>query len=300
MQVGLDSDLAGAAVAATQVPIWFEAWEQCLSRFRPDSELSALNRSRDTWMPVSDVLWQVLQAALAGAHQSGGLVLPTLLAPLTTAGYDRSFDEVQARAQDAAQAQFHLVPAVNLQASIDSIELDTDQCSVCLRDGIQLDLGGVAKGWCADTAVQRLAKYGPVLIDAGGDIAIGGPVADDAPIVVGVANPIRPDEVIAALALGPCGVATSGRDYRRWQYAGALQHHIIDPRTSRPAQTDVLSATVIAPNAITAEVAAKRVFILGSEAGMGWLNAQPDLAGLLVLESGHALVSSRWAEYLSA
>jgi thiamine biosynthesis lipoprotein ApbE len=71
--------------------------------------------------------------------------------------------------------------------------------------------------------------------------------------------------------IGAGGVATSGRDYRHWQKNGTPQHHIINPRTARPAETDVLSATVLAPSARQAEVAAKVALILGSRAGLAWI-----------------------------
>ncbi|MEJ2353961.1 MAG: FAD:protein FMN transferase, partial [Anaerolineales bacterium] len=91
------------------------------------------------------------------------------------------------------------------------------------------------------------------------------------------------------LRLGRCGVATSGRNYRRWQRGGAWKHHIIDPRTGEPAATDVLSATVIAPTVLEAEVATKVVLILGSREGLAWLGAKPNYAGLVVLEDGQVV-----------
>jgi thiamine biosynthesis lipoprotein len=100
------------------------------------------------------------------------------------------------------------------------------------------------------------------------------------------------------LVLGSGAVATSGTDYRRWRRNGEWQHHIIDPRTGRPAQTDVLSATVVAPAACEAEVAAKVALLLGSRDGLDWLEARPELAGMLILQDGRVLRSSRLEEYL--
>jgi len=100
------------------------------------------------------------------------------------------------------------------------------------------------------------------------------------------------------LKLGRCGVATSGRDYRRWQQNGAWQHHIIDPRTGQPAETDVFSATVIAPDVRQAEMATKTALILGSQAGLAWLEAQTSLTGMLVLEDGQVLQDSRFEKYI--
>jgi thiamine biosynthesis lipoprotein len=86
-------------------------------------------------------------------------------------------------------------------------------------------------------------------------------------------------------------VATSGRDFRRWTHDGVPQHHILDPQTRQPAETDVLAATVIAPSALEAEAAAKAVLIQGGRRGMAWLESRPQLAGLLVAEDGSMSVS---------
>ncbi len=128
-------------------------------------------------------------------------------------------------------------------------------------------LGGVAKGWAAQQAMRRLKQYGPALVDAGGDIAVSGLKAGGQPWLVGIDDPWHVAENLGTLRLGRCGVATSGRDHRRWQQDGRWQHHIIDPRTGEPAVTDVLTATVVAPNVMEAEMAAKVVIDPGQP---GW------------------------------
>ncbi len=269
---------AGAAVAA--VPDWFAAWDQALSRFRDDSELAVLNRrAGHGWTQLSPTLWAVLAAARAAARLSDGLVSPTVLSALERAGYDRDFAAIgDGRAVPAGTA----APAAPWSA----IRHDPRRRAVALPAGARLDLGGVAKGWAADTAVRRLAAHGPALVDAGGDIAVSGPRADGTPWPIGVADPRQPGEQIALLLLPAGGVATSGRDYRRWRQGAAERHHIIDPRTGLPAATDLLTVTVVAPSARVAEAAAKTVLILGREAGLAWLAARPYLAGLLVSEEG--------------
>jgi thiamine biosynthesis lipoprotein len=94
------------------------------------------------------------------------------------------------------------------------------------------------------------------------------------------------------------GVATSGRDFRRWRQGGQWRHHIIDPRTGSPANTNVLAATVIAPSACMAEIGAKVALLLGSGEGLEWLEARASLAGLLVLEDGSVVRSLRLRNYV--
>ena len=127
------------------------------------------------------------------------------------------------------------------------------------------------------------------MVDAGGDSAVTGQRPSGEGRQIGVASPLAPEADMAQLWLTEGGVATSGRDYRRWKRGGVWQHHLLDPRTGRPAQTDVLSVTVMGPSTVEAEVAAKVVLILGSEAGLAWLAAHPALTGVLVLADGQVL-----------
>ncbi len=281
-----DSD---AADTLARVPMWFAEWEACLSRFDPESELSRLNRAAGRPVHVSDVLWQVLRQSLHAAQQSHGLVTPTVLDALQAAGYGRSFES--------------LAPAASPADSAPAADWRTIQCAaatrtVCLPHGVRLDLGGIGKGWAAEQAARRLARHGAALVDAGGDIAVSGTPDRDWRWPIGVANPLDADDDLALVMVSEGAVATSGRDYRRWVRNGRLQHHIIDPRTARPAETDVLSATVIARNMSEAETASKVALILGSRAGLAWIEARRGLAGLLVLEDGRAVQSRRLEGYL--
>lgn len=286
----LEQDSEDVPGVLAKVPEWFEAWEQALSRFRSDSELSRLNRTVDQPVVVSQTLWDVFQASLVADRETKGLVTPTVLEAMELAGYDRSFDEIPGS-----------LGYIGLWAEVHPLSIviyDEKRHTICLPPDIRLDFGGVAKGWAAHQVVDRLKSSGPVLMNAGGDIAISGPRIDNKPWLVGISNPFESDEDLATLHLHGGGVATSGKDRRRWMQGATLSHHIIDPRTGRPAITDVLTATVIAPTVMEAEAAAKSVFLLGSGAGLDWLEADSALAGVLVLDNGEVIASSRAAEYL--
>lgn len=287
----IDTDTADARTALAQVPHWFAAWEARLSRFRDDSELMLVNRAAGQPVAVSDTLWEVLRVALDAARDSGGLVTPTVLTAVEQAGYDRSFDSL---APSLSPAELSPAPPPDWHA----IRLDARAQTVTLPTGARLDLGGVAKGWAAEQAARRLGEYGPALVDAGGDIAISDPRADGSPWLLGVANPFAPDNDLAALDVLRGGVATSGRDYRRWQQGGQWRHHIIDPRTGQSAATDLISVTVVAPSTSEAEMAAKSALILGSVEGLVWLEARRGLAALLILEDRTMLATRSLDDYL--
>ena len=130
-------------------------------------------------------------------------------------------------------------------------------------------------------------------MNAAGDIAISDALANGAPWQIGVRNPFEPDTDFETLNLTRCGVATSGKDRRRWNKNGLPRHHIIDPYTGQPAETDVMTATIVAPTVMEAEAAAKAVLILGGEEGLKWIESDPVLAGIIVLENGHTFYSQR-------
>ena len=287
------------------VPSWFEAWEQTLSRFRPESELRCLNtNTQGKIMPVSDTLCEVLAAALDAAVDTDGIVTPTVIDALEYAGYTNSFETIHLESASMPTMSIW-ADAPKMPQRWREIILNRVERCVCLPKGVRLDVGGVAKGWAADQAAQRLCAYGAALVDAGGDVAVrqcdDGTRRDHAaphPFAIGIANPFDPTNDLELLRLTEGGVATSGRDYRRWQRNGQLMHHLIDPRTDTPAQTDILSATVIAPSTQQADIAAKVWLILGSANGTQWLESQPQLAGLAVLEDGTIVRSSQFNQYV--
>jgi len=301
----IDSDESAATTALAEVPGWFERWEQCFSRFRADSDLSQLNQRSGEWVPVCADLFSVIEAVLWAAHISDGLVSPTLLAALERAGYDRSFEQLASNQPIYSDATAGKTMAAHWR----EIQVDADAMRVFLPAGTRLDLGGVAKGWAAEQAAARLCSLGATLVDAGGDIAMRGDIAtqgcrdNNEPWPIAIADPFHPDEILDTVLIRGGSVATSGRDYRRWRIIGSgadtriWQHHILDPRTGQPANTDVLSATVIAPQMVWAEAAAKTALILGSAEGMAWIEGHPDLAATLVLDDGQVLRSRHMKDY---
>jgi thiamine biosynthesis lipoprotein len=284
ISVVADGDNADVRAMLWEVRGWFLAWEVCLSRFRPESELSQLNRRAGQPVAVSETLWNVLNAALEAARQTDGLITPTILPDLEAAGYDKDFKELDTDERGKEQTS-----QVLKTCEVSDIQLNPATRTVHLPEGMRLDLGGFAKGWAADEAARRLRTIAPSLVDAGGDIAVSGPRADGSAWPVGVADPQNPGQNLTVVQLSRGGLSTSGRNYRRWVKDGRAQHHLIDPRHGQPAQTDILTASVRAPSALEAEIAAKMALILGSRLGGKWLRTH-QLAGILVLEDGRVLL----------
>jgi thiamine biosynthesis lipoprotein len=283
MSAFVDSTSSNSEEQLQQVPVWFEAWEQSLSRFRPESELSHVNQQSGNKVTVSKDFWSILEIASQLERKSHGLVTPLVLPALEMAGYSISFDQIFGDSPITAQFP------ESVTGIQDHLILDPVTQTIQLPFGCRLDFGGIAKGWAAHKTMRRLSAYGPALVNAGGDIAISNSRDQSQAWKIGVLDPFQPERDLGSFEINHCGVATSGKDFRQWKQDGILRHHIIDPRTGFPAETDLLSATIIAPDVIEAEMTAKIIMILGSQVGMDLLDSQPHLTAVLVLEDGKIL-----------
>jgi len=262
MQAWVNVESEPRARVLSQLPGWFESWEERFSRFRPSSELSRLNAGTGEWLSVSAEMAEVTGLALIAAAATDGLFNPLILLALQAAGYERSFLEPD------------FAPGLGLPGVIEvpdwrTIELDMRRQQVRLPAHARLDLGGIAKGWAAQRAADRLAEYGACLVDAGGDMAAHGSPDDSGGWQVGIPRRREWPEVLCTVTLSDAAIATSGIDHRRWTRDGQTLHHLIDPRTAQPVANHVLTATVIAPNAIEAEAWAKATLISGDSALAG-------------------------------
>jgi FAD:protein FMN transferase len=226
-------DADGALVAAEAE---FHRLEAILSRFRPESELSRLNEAGAA--DAGPELVALTSLALAARELTGGRFDPTVHDAVVAAGYDRTFDDVAADGPEARPA------ACGGGVRVDGSRIELDP-------GVRLDFGGIGKGWAADQVAKILAAAGPCLVNAGGDIAVRGG-----------SWPVGVETMTVELTAG--GLATSGRDRRTWRRGGRELHHLIDPETGTSAESDLLRLTVIAGNAVAAEVWAKALYLRGS------------------------------------
>lgn len=237
----------------------FDEMEARLSRFRPDSDLERVNRDPRPVVPVSGVLADILRAADALRTRTDGLVDPGVGGAVIAWGYDRTFPQVVDRSEPA-------------EAGPAAWALDPD-AGVLFRDpGVLLDLGGLAKGWTADRAVERgLAT----VVSAGGDIRSDDP-RTEVPLDDGFGG------TAARVLVGRGGLATSSTGRRRWRVAGRDVSHIVDPRRGAPVRSPVVTASAVAETALLAEAAAKTVVLLGED-GLAWASRIPWVRGAVAV-----------------
>lgn len=286
------ADRAAADAAARSAFDRVKGLNDTLSDYRDSSELMEVSRrSGGPPIPVSDDLFRVLSAARQMAEASGGAFDATA-GPLSLLWRE-------ARRRQALPDAGRLAAARALVGS-EKLELDEARRTVRLRAaGMQLDLGGIAKGFAADEAADVLRRCGirSALIAAGGDIVVTAPPPGTSGWRVAIAAIGGADAPPAGyLALRDAAVSTSGDAEQHLVVNGVRYSHIFDPRTGR-ALTGGSSVTVVAPNGTTSDGLATAVSVLGGERGARLVDRTPGAAALIV-EAGASGVktyeSRRW------
>ncbi len=248
-----------AARAATDDVL--AALDQQASRFRPDSELSWLHRSGGGLSAISDGLAEAVGVALAAARWTGGRADPTVGAALIALGYDRDFAAIADEPGQPAGTR----PAPGWH------RVRLDGRLLWLPPGILLDLGATAKGVGADRAARAVMSAtghsGGVLVSLGGDIAIGGtPPRHGWPVTVADVPELSGGPATQLIRLTGGAVATSSVGCRRWRRANRDLHHIVDPRTGRPAAGPWRMVSVVAATCADANAATTAAIVAGSDA----------------------------------
>ena len=269
------------------------ALDLACSRFRPDSELVRLEDRAGEPTTVSALLAGAVRAALRGAQLTDGLVDPTVGRAMEDMGYDRDFASVPA--QDGA-----LRVTVSHVPQWRQVPLDEATNQLTVPAGVRLDLGATAKAWAADHSAEGIARVlgCSVLVSLGGDIAVAGEAPSGGwPIRVQdvTGDPLAPSEGPSdVITIREGGLATSSTSARRWRRGGDLMHHILDPRTGRPADSDWRTVSVAAGSALDANIASTAAIIRGRSA-IGWLSRQ-GLPTRLVAVDGSVTTIAGWPE----
>jgi FAD:protein FMN transferase len=249
--VGGSQDLLDRAVRR------IEALEQRWSRFIDSSEICELNRHAGTDLLVSADTVLLVERAIEAWRLTGGGFDPTVLGSVLRAGYDVSFDEMPGNRQAARSTSTLLIGCTDIHIDGDTVRLPA---------GTGFDPGGIGKGLAADIVIGEVLAGGAVgaCVNLGGDLRVAGRSPHAESWTIAVEDPWT-SEPIALVGLNAGAVATSTTLRRRWNVDGRPRHHLIDPATGDPSDSDVVQTTVIAGEAWMAEVMAKAILLRGSE-----------------------------------
>lgn len=225
------------------------------SRFIDTSEVCELNRRAGDEVMVSPETALLVIRAIEAWRLTGGGFDPTLLGAVVRAGYDVSFEQI-----DSERPR----PTSDLLTGCTDIEVN----GLCVRlpHGIGFDPGGIGKGLAADLVLRDLVAGGAegACVNLGGDLRVSGPNPSGEAWTIALEHP-RSSEPLTLIGLTAGAIATSTTLKRRWDVDGVTRHHLIDPATGEPSNTDLDLCTVIAGEAWIAEVLAKAVLLRGSQ-----------------------------------
>ena len=236
---------------------WFYKIEECCTRFEAGSEVMQLASQVGVPVPVSTILFEAVQFALAVAEESDGAFDPTVGYAMELLGFNREY---------RTGRTIRTTLDSNFPVSYRDVRLDAERQTVTLLRPLILDLGAVAKGLAVDLAARELQSFKNFAINAGGDLYLGGCNPTGEPWSIGIRHPRNDGELIDSIRVSDRAVCTSG-DYEKRAVVNEQGHHILDPHSGSSANA-VVSVTVIAPTAMLADALATAAFVLGPSGGI--------------------------------
>ena len=258
--------------------------EGLLSRTRTNSEATQLYLAAPEPVSVSADTLQVLALAQEWHGKTDG-AFDVTIAPVTAAwGFGGSGNYQVPSPEKLAE----------LLAMVDgSSVVLTDTTAALPVKGMEVDLGGIAKGYAAAQAEQVLRSAGVehALLDLGRNITVIGTKPDGSDWRIAVQDPANSNGAVGVLSLQDCSAVTSGGYQRYFEQNGMVYHHIIDPRTGYPADSGLISATVVCSNSSLADLLSTAVFVLGEDAALDLWRAEGGFELVLVTSDGRVVVT---------
>lgn len=265
-----------------------EAW---WSRFLVDSDITRANQAAGQPVVVHADTLAVVARALDAWRQTDGRFDITTLPALIHHGYTQSaVNDDPAPRVGGTRVGMSAWVGIDYAASTLTVPA---QCAI--------DLGGIGKGFAADIIAEELIEAGAngALVNIGGDLVALGRPCDDDSWYLGIEDPRDPPAHIARLRLECGAIATSGTTIRKWLQAdGSAAHHLIDPSSAQPSSSGIVTATVIAADAATAEVYATAIALMSGDDGIAVLETVR-LAGIAVDNTGAVFTTSTMKDFLA-
>lgn len=259
------------------------------SRFTKKNELARVNESKKgTTVILSPTLFDVLKMADHYRKITGGLFSPFLKRQMEENGYNQSFPFCSSATNTLLPPFLEKEPLLFRQSN--TIIKNTTE---------EIDLGGIAKGYVVESIAQWLQSIGQSsygLVDGGGDMTLWSD--GNKTWNVNIADPKNIDHDIGSIKIQNGAIATSNSLHRSWMQGTTTKHHLLNGKTGRSIETDVIQATVLAANNVQAEVAAKMCFLLDTTERKKWFKTYlPDVKRILVYKDGSILYEKKEMDF---
>ena len=254
-------------------------YEQLLSKTIDASDVSRINNAMGQTVTVDPETWEILRRAKEISAQTGGAFSITI-APVTALW---SFTDTVTNMVPTDEARLKMLPLVDDQ----KIALGENN-TVTLPAGMEIDLGGIAKGYIADKVADIIREKAYAgIVSLGGNVYTVGKKPDGSAFSVGIKDPHNPAASKAIIYTGDGTVVTSGTYERGFSFGGVRYHHILDPETGWPSQSDLVSATFVMDSSMTADALATACIVIGSEKSLD-LAKELQLDAMFIDKDGQA------------
>ena len=281
--------LWGGEAATSDVSAEINRLEALLSVTRETSVLSQLNAAGSAELSADTT--SLLTQALALSERTDGAFDPTVY-PLVEAW---GFPSKEYRVPNRTELD-------SLLSCVGTEHVHFDGATVTLDGGTRLDLGGIAKGYAAQCCAELLKEKGvdAAILSLGGNVQTIGSKPDGSAWIVGIADPADPSQAIAVLTFeGSMALVTSGAYQRYFEEDGVIYHHILDPQTGLPADSGLLSVTVLADDGTLADGLSTALFVMGLEEGTRFWRESNDFEAVFLTSEGRILATEGAAPFLS-
>lgn len=238
------------------------------------SDVAKLNQAAGKAVQVSPETYELIQKSIGISKETEGLFDISIYPLVRAWGFTK--EEYRVPEQKELQRLLKGVDAAKIQ-------LETDN-RVTLPEGMEIDLGGIAKGYLSQKLTELFRKGGAqaAVVSLGGNVQTFGKKPDGTQFKVGITDPSDGTSVLGTIQIGEKAVITSGSYQRYFEKDGKIYHHIIDKRTGAPAQSDLSSVTVIGEDGVTADSLATALFVMGKERAVQFAASHPELQLVLV------------------
>lgn len=251
-------------------------YEELFSKTRENSDIYCINHSKGEAVCVSDETIQVLKEALHFGTCTNGLFDISIGAVNNL--WDFSGESVDVPAKNDIQAACEFTDYTRIVISGNAVSVP---------EGMKLDLGGIAKGYIGDKLKEFYVEQGvtSALLNLGGNIICIGNPPDKDNFVIGIKQPFSENHSITSIKVKNTSIVTSGIYERYFETDGQLYHHILDPSTGYPVQTDLYSVTILAENSMRADAISTSCLMMGLEQSKKWLKKYaPDVKAIFITQ----------------
>lgn len=272
-----------AKIAVSESQQFIGALENKISRTKPDSDIGKLNASGGKPVTVNDDTLAILKSAVEFSKETDGAFDVTVakLSDLWQIGTENQHIPLDSEIADAKKT-----------VDYKSIEFLADN-QVQLKNGTHVDLGGIGKGYAADKVVEIMRKYGvsKAIIALSGNVYVLGEKAPNAKWNVGIADPDKNENYVCSIGETDKTVVTSGDYERFFEKDGVRYHHIFDPKTGYPANTDLRSVSIITDNSAMADAYSTALFVMGYEKAMAFYKVHDDFEAIFITQDKKIIVT---------